>query len=88
MDDSPSRPPPHHLVPCVFHRHAARELRRHNLGDIQHDPCVYSVRITCLFRRCALAVLFFDPVVGFCSFSAKPNVAGLWIPGVRSFFYC
>ncbi|KAJ7882533.1 hypothetical protein B0H14DRAFT_3433335 [Mycena olivaceomarginata] len=29
-----------------------------------------------------IPVLFFDPVVGFCSFSAKPNVAGLWIPGL------
>ncbi|KAJ7308628.1 hypothetical protein DFH08DRAFT_1051043 [Mycena albidolilacea] len=29
-----------------------------------------------------IPVLFFDPVAGFCSFSAKPNVAGLWIPGL------
>ncbi|KAJ7791282.1 hypothetical protein B0H14DRAFT_2535082 [Mycena olivaceomarginata] len=29
-----------------------------------------------------IRVLFFDPAAGFCSFSAKPNVAGLWIPGL------
>ncbi|KAJ7863334.1 hypothetical protein B0H14DRAFT_3444199 [Mycena olivaceomarginata] len=29
-----------------------------------------------------IPVLFFDPVACFCSFSTKPNVAGLWIPGL------
>ncbi|KAJ7777785.1 hypothetical protein B0H14DRAFT_3587215 [Mycena olivaceomarginata] len=29
-----------------------------------------------------IPVLFFDTAGGFCSFSAKPNVAGLWIPGL------
>ncbi|KAJ7935849.1 hypothetical protein B0H13DRAFT_447408 [Mycena leptocephala] len=29
-----------------------------------------------------IAVLFFDPAAGFCSFSSKPNVVGLWLPGI------
>ncbi|KAJ6479708.1 hypothetical protein C8R45DRAFT_1101155 [Mycena sanguinolenta] len=29
-----------------------------------------------------IPVFYFDPVVGFCSFSSKPRVAGLWIPGL------
>ncbi|KAJ6464360.1 hypothetical protein C8R45DRAFT_1023812 [Mycena sanguinolenta] len=29
-----------------------------------------------------IPVLYFDASVGFCSFSSKPKVAGLWIPGL------
>ncbi|KAF7359996.1 hypothetical protein MVEN_00726900 [Mycena venus] len=41
-----------------------------------------SLAVTTWVTSNMIPVLFYDPAVGFCSFSSKPNVAGLWIPGL------
>ncbi|KAJ6496232.1 hypothetical protein C8R45DRAFT_899656, partial [Mycena sanguinolenta] len=38
--------------------------------------------VTTWVIRNIIPVFYFDPVLGFCSFTSKPSVAGLWIPGL------